>query len=570
MSAAAAHLIHNALFKNVGGIFKNVVLIAGMLAALHVASPARGQDVEHPFPKRIPFPGFEGGTGWINVKKPLDPQQLKGKFVVLDFWTYCCINCMHILPELKKLEHAYPNNVVVVGVHSYKFEGENDLKNVTDAVLRYEIEHPVVLDSEHVLWKKYFVDSWPSIRIIDPEGFLVEGGSGEVPFEKLDAFMKQHLPYYRAKGVLDETPLKLDLALLSAERTPLRFPGKILADEATDQLFIADSNHERIVVASLSGELKAIVGNGRQGQADGNFANASFNHPQGMALVKNQLYVADTENHRLRKIDFDTKKVTTVAGTGKQGAGWPGLEEGGKPHRKPVGRPLATALNSPWAITSHGNSLYIAMAGSHQIWRMNLDGTEIGLFAGNSREDIVDGPPLPGQLYQDGFASFAQPSGISTDGQWLYVADSEGSSIRAVPLDLKKQVRTVLGTSALPEARLFTFGDVDGKWPKARLQHCLDVLSHDDKLYIADTYNNKIKVLDPKTEELITFVGSKEAGHSDSPARFDEPAGITYAQGKLFIADTNNHLIRTIDIESKTVGTLEIRGLEPPLKTTAK
>ncbi len=127
----------------------------------------------NPFPNRTDAPSLEGGEGWINTSGPLALQDLRGKFVILDFWTYCCINCMHILPVLKKIEHAYPNEVVVIGVHSAKFATEQDSKSITEAVLRYEIQHPVINDADHVLWDKFQVTSWPTIKVVDPEGKVI-------------------------------------------------------------------------------------------------------------------------------------------------------------------------------------------------------------------------------------------------------------------------------------------------------------------------------------------------------------------------------------------------------------
>ncbi len=538
---------------------------------------------EHPFERHIEAPPLDGGVAWINTAGPLSVRDLKGKFVLLDFWTYCCINCMHILPELKKLEQAYPNEIVVIGVHSAKFDGEKDSDNIREAVLRYEIEHPVVNDANQVIWDNFGVQSWPSLRIIDPEGNLVAGHSGEIDFETLDGFFKMALPYYRKKGLLDETPVRFDLEAYQAGDTPLRFPGKVLADEAGDRLFIADSNHNRLVVTKLDGTLLDVIGNGQIGATDGDYASASFNKPQGMALLDQTLYVADTENHLIRKIDLASKQVATIAGMGHQGRNpWPGLDrtqlgEQGEvtlPDRF-VDEPLKTAINSPWDVLIHGDDLYIAMAGPHQIWKMTLDEKEIGPYAGNGREDIVDGPVLPKQPYEEGFSSFAQPSGLTADDDWLYVADSEGSSIRAVPFDAAAEVKTVVGTAHLRRGRLFAFGDVDGVGEDIRLQHALGVVLHEGKLYVADTYNNKVKIVDPTERSSRTLVGTGEAGPADEPAQFDEPAGISYAAGKLYVADTNNHAIRVIDLESgNRVSTLTIDGLaapelpEPVIRTT--
>ena len=528
-----------------------------LVAAAAVWYNAEGRQMpESPFRQRQKVPPFPAGLQWINTAGPIELGDLRGKFVLLDFWTYCCINCMHVLPELKKVERAYPENLVVIGVHSAKFETEREAENIREAVLRYQIEHPVVNDPEHRLWNRFGVEAWPTLILIDPEGYAVWGASGETTFERIDAVLKKAIPYYRKQGLLDPTPLRFDLEAHRAADAPLRFPGKVLADEAGGRLFVADSNHNRIVVARLDGTLVETIGSGATGRADGDFAAARFNQPQGMALRGEELFVADTENHLIRKVDLAAKRVTTVAGLGHQ-ARQP-LAPGKTAH------PLKIALNSPWDLWVRGDDLFVAMAGSHQIWRMRLDKPAIGPYAGNGREDIVDGPLLPRQPYQPGFSSFAQPSGLAGDGTRLFVADSEGSSIRAVPLQPRGDVKTLVGTSHLPAARLFTFGDVDGPAGTARLQHPLGVVWHQGRLYVADTYNSKIKVVDPRTGATQTLAGTGKPGRTDKPAQFNEPAGITAAADKLFVADTNNHLIRVVHLSDKSVSTLAIAGLQPP------
>jgi DNA-binding beta-propeller fold protein YncE len=548
--------------------------------ALATAEPAPpldvfqvAQRVENPYTRRVEIPEFGPGVVWLNTK-PLTKADLKGKFVILDFWTYCCINCMHILPELKKLERQFPKNLVVIGVHSAKFATEKDTDNIRGAMLRNEVEHPVINDADHSLWNTYGIGSWPSIRLIDPEGMLVDGRSGEFKAAEVQAVLNKALPYYRQQKLLDETPLKFDLEITKEPPTPLRFPGKILADEKGYRLFISDSNHNRIVITDLAGKLIDTIGNGDIGTSDGDFQTTSFDHPQGCALAGETLYVADTENHNIRKVDLTAKRVTTVAGTGEQASNpWPGFVQGAPPVRKRyVGPPKTTALSSPWALNVHEKDLYIAMAGCHQIWKMPLDESEIGPYAGNALEDIVNGVLLPREPFAGGGASsFAQPSGLSGDGSYLYVADSEGSSIRKVPY--KKgtlEVGTVVGSDHLPRGqRLFHFGDKDGPRAEAKLQHCLGVDYLDNKLYVADTYNHKIKVVNAKTGETHTLAGTGEAGKSDGPpssAQFHEPAGLDHAKGRLYVADTNNHLIRMVDIASGKVATLTISGLEPPGK----
>ena len=222
------------------------------------------------------MPELPRGLEWLN-SRPLSMKNLKGKFVILDFWTYCCINCIHILPELKKLEQAYPNQLVVIGVHSAKFETEKDSKNIAEAILRYEIEHPVINDKDHLIWRQLGVRSWPTVLMVDPEGQVIWGNSGEFRFPEVDAILKAGIPYYREKKVLDESPIQFELlALQPRPETPLRFPGKVLADGPGNRLFITDSNHNRIVITDLNGKLLETIGSGRMGADDGDYARCSF------------------------------------------------------------------------------------------------------------------------------------------------------------------------------------------------------------------------------------------------------------------------------------------------------
>jgi thiol-disulfide isomerase/thioredoxin len=521
---------------------------------------------ENPYAHRIPAPRLSRGD-WVNIEAALSLGDLRGRFVLLDFWTFCCINCMHILPELKKLEHAFPNELVVIGVHSAKFEGEQATDNIREAVERYEIEHPVLNDLGMKTWNTYGVRSWPTLVLIDPEGHVVWAAAGERDFEEIKAVIDAGLPYYRAQGLLKPAPRPT--VATTEQLTPLKFPGKILADEPGGRLFISDSNHNRIVVTDLDGRVQIVLGSGAIGRDDGGFEDCSFKHPQGMALVKDVLYIADTENHLLRKADLKSRQVTTIAGTGNKGNGLSALDESVADDDKAkegAKNPLRNiALASPWALWHHEGDLYIAMAGRHQIWRMPLDESSIGPYAGNGREDIVDGPLLPNVPYDANFASFAQPSGLTSDGKRLFVADSEGSTVRAVPFDSRGKVETLVGLTGT----LFDFGDVDGAGGKVRLQHPLDVAWWDDKLYVADTYNNKIKVIDVKKRSCKTLAGSGKPGNADADAgdaaMFNEPEGLTAADGKLYVADTNNHSIRVVELAAPhKVTTLKIDQLAAP------
>ncbi len=520
------------------------------------ASPKKPATSSNPFRNRVELPELPKGMEWFNTKKSISKADLKGKFVLFDFWTYCCINCMHILPELKKLEQRYPKELVVIGVHSAKFETEKDRENIIQAMLRYEVEHLVVNDYQHQLWEFYGVDMWPTLLLVDPEGKVVSRTTGEFKAEDVAKLLDRGIAYYRDRGLLNEKPFPIDL--VKAADTPLLFPGKVLADEPGNRLFISDSNHNRIVVTTLDGKLLYTIGSGAIGRADGNYETATFDHPQGCALRQEVLYLADTENHLIRKVDLTAKTVKTIAGTGRQADAVQMRIKGGPPK--------GVSLSSPWDLWIHKNSLYVAMAGSHQIWKMLLSESDISPYAGNGREDIVDGKLLPRVPGAAGYSAFAQPSGLASDGEWLYVADSEGSSIRAVPLDGSRDVTTVVGSARLPERRLFAFGDADGPRNVARLQHCIGVTFVDGTLFVADTYNNRIREVNPRTGDVKTLAGTgyNRPGNDDAAGSFDEPAGISHAKGMLYVADTNNHSIRTIDLASGKVGTLAIVGLKSP------
>jgi thiol-disulfide isomerase/thioredoxin len=537
-------------------ITRVVTAILALFSCGDASEPLWGQRLQ-PLPTRLPAPGLEGPTDWLNSDKPLQLPELRGKFVVLDFWTYCCVNCLHVLPELKKLEEAHPNHVVVIGVHSGKFDAERETENIRKAVLRHDIRHPVVNDDQQILWNRYRVNAWPSLRIIDPHGFLVAAHSGEFHFEALDDFIRRATPVYMRQGVINPAPLEVSLEQNRAPKTALSFPGKVLADAGSDRVFIADSAHHRIVVTTLEGELLDVIGDGTPGRQDGKFQTARFRHPQGMAFDGESLYVADTENHSIRRVNFAQKTVTTVAGTGKQA----GLYSA---RGRPSG-PLQVDLASPWDLYLDSDDLYIAMAGTHQIWKFELGEKRIAPHAGTGIEDVVDGPLTPSARSRSA-ASFAQPSGLTSNGRWLFVADAEGSSIRAVPIDPRQKVSTVVGTADLTDNRLFTFGDQDGSLDQAQLQHPLGVAWWNNGLLVADTYNHKIKFIRPGNQgSVTTLAGDGTAGRASRPAQFFEPSGLSVAGQQLFIADTNNHTIRVMDLEPPyRVRMFPIRGLSPP------
>ncbi|XP_028217682.1 protein SUPPRESSOR OF QUENCHING 1, chloroplastic isoform X1 [Glycine soja] len=511
-------------------------------------------------------PEFPSKLDWLNTAPLQFRRDLKGKVVLLDFWTYCCINCMHVLPELDVLEKKYKDMpFVVVGVHSAKFDNEKDSEAIRNAVLRYGISHPVVNDGDMYLWRKLGINSWPTFAIVGPNGKVLAQLAGEGHKKDLDDFVEAALLFYGKQNMLDNTPISLSLEKDNDPRlstSPLKFPGKLAIDVLNNRLFISDSNHNRIVVTDLDGNFIVQIGSsGEEGLQDGSFDDATFNRPQGLAYnaKKNILYVADTENHALREIDFVNEKVRTLAGNGTKGSDYVG---GGKGDSQ--------LLNSPWDVCFHpfDEKIYIAMAGQHQIWEHNLLDATTRVFSGDGYERNLNGSSSTS-------TSFAQPSGLSLsqDLREIYIADSESSSIRA--MDLKTRGSQLLaGGDPMFADNLFKplqFGDQDGIGSEVLLQHPLGVVcGNDGEIYIADSYNHKIKKLDPTSKRVSTIAGTGKAGFKDGTAvkaQLSEPSGIVEGnKGRLFIADTNNSLIRYLDlnINETELRTLELKGIQPP------
>ena len=445
---------------------------------------------------------------------------------------------MHALAQLREIEATFPDGeVVIISIHSPKFPNERFTESVRDAVLRYDIDHPVVNDRAMHLWQQYAVRAWPTLMFIDPEGRVIGRHEGEIPPSAGIELLRQMVAEFDAAGLL--THQKLQFARSTVPHSLLAFPGKVAVDASADRLIISDSTHHRLIETNLHGKLRGIIGAGEAGNSDGSFAQARFNRPQGVTLAGNLLYVTDTENHTIRRVDLETQQVETIAGTGEQY----GMAQ--TPTRGPARN---VALSSPWDLALLNNELFIAMAGEHRIFVLHIDQQTIEPFAGAGPESLRDGS------YEDAF--FAQPNGLALDGNHaLYVADSESSAIRAIALQGKQQVTTLVGKG------LFDFGDVDGIGDDALLQHVQGLCFANGLLYLADTYNNRIKVLNPQAREVKSLAGTGAAGFADgrlTEAQFNEPGGLAYGAGKLYVADTNNHAVRVIDLAGDKVETLNI------------
>ena len=490
---------------------------------------------------RVRPPQLPADLPWLNVAEPLSLRSLNGRPVLLEFWTQGCINCQHMVPILHQLEQHYGPKLVIIGIHSAKFDAEQSPESVQQAVMQFGITHPVVVDEDRKLWDAYAVRAWPTLVFIDAWGYIVRQTSGERSVEQLRSLIDSLVSSSAYPNQTEEIRLPPAPACPAPDGppvTPLRFPGKILVTGS--QLFIADTGHHRIVVTDLAGQIQSVIGAGIAGLQDGDFGTAQFTQPQGLAwdAQMRTLYVADAGNHAIRAVDVAQGHVQTIAGNGTQSRAI-------FPHG---GMGIALSLNSPWDLARVGQQLYIAMAGMHQIWVMDLDSQQLETYIGTGAEGCVDGDRT--------VAAFAQPSGLATDGTHLYVADSETSSIRKVTPGITPTVTTLCGSGAL-----FDYGDKDGVGDTVRLQHPMGIaVQHGDAVataqpetpllvYIADTYNHKVKRL------------SVDGCCSTVMAELHRPTGIACHQNSLFIADTNGHRVMIQPLTSQ--GKYPIRNLQP-------
>lgn len=429
---------------------------------------------------RVRAPQLTGKGGWLNTgEKQYSLADLRGRIVILDFWTFCCINCLHVLDELRELEERHRDTVVIIGVHSPKFVHEAEHQAVVDAVERYGVEHPVLDDPELATWKQYAVRAWPTLVVVDPEGYVVAQHAGEGHAHAIERLVEELETEHTAKGTLRRG----DGPYVAPEPQPtvLRFPGKALALPSGTFLVSDTTRHQLVELAADGESVVRRIGSGARGLGDGPADSASFNEPQGLALLDDgSVVVADTVNHALRRLDLTTGAVTTLAGTGRQ---WMQGEPTSGPARE-------VSLSSPWDVAWWQGKVWIAMAGVHQLWAYDPNDDTVAVTAGTTNEGLVDGPGPE--------AWFAQPSGLAATADRLWLADSETSALRWV--DLGGAVHTAVGTG------LFDFGHRDGAAEQALLQHPLGVTAlPDGSVAISDTYNHALRRYDPATGEVTTL-----------------------------------------------------------------
>lgn len=478
------------------------------------------------------------GLQWFNVDRPLTMADLRGRLVVLDFWTGCCVNCLNVQETLKRVSAAFADPaVVVVGVHSPKFPHEREPEAVAHAIERYDIRHPVVHDPDMLLWNAYGVRGWPTLVFVGPDGKVLGDLPGEPNAEKLISGIGRMVQGWRC-GSQAEPPAPLPITARPDENgargTRLRYPTKIkpLAPVGGQRRWVcADSGHHQIVILDDDGRELGRFGSGEPGFIDLGAGDSAFNGPQGLVANGRSVFVADTGNHAIRRIDLATGSVGTLAGTGTRGDVLRRAASG-----------QATALASVWDLALRGRSLFFANAGTHQLGVLDLDDGTVRPCAGTGQEDLVDGDAAS--------ACLAQPSSLafSAGGEALYFLDSEASALRRLELG-GGRVSTLVG------AGLFEFGDANGPLASARFQHCLGLDWWDGRLVVADSYNGLLRVVDPDRGE-VADLGERSFACADGAFACSEPAGVAVAgPGRLLVADTNNHRLVELTVSSRTART---------------
>ncbi|MER7807787.1 thioredoxin-like domain-containing protein [Streptomyces sp900116325] len=468
---------------------------------------------------RVRAPELVGKGGWLNTgDQQYTLADLRGRIVILDFWTFCCVNCLHVLDELRELEEKHRDTVVIIGVHSPKFVHEAEHQAVVDAVERYEVHHPVLDDPELATWKQYAVRAWPTLVVIDPEGYVVAQHAGEGHAHAIEKLVEELEAEHAAKGTLRRG----DGPYVAPEpvATHLRFPGKalLLPDGG---FLVSDTTRHRLVEIERDGEtVRRHFGTGDRGLADGAPDEVRFSEPQGLAVLPDgRIAVADTVNHAIRALDLTTGVTTTLAGTGRQW--WQGSPTSGAARE--------VDLSSPWDVAWFADRLWIAMAGVHQLWSYDPESGTVQVAAGTTNEGLVDGPADE--------AWFAQPSGLaaSTDGERLWVADSETSALRYVDRD--GSVHTAVGTG------LFDFGHRDGAADQALFQHPLGVTAlPDGSVAVSDTYNHALRRYDPATREVTTLATDLR-----------EPSDAVVVDGDLVVVESARHRLTRLRLPEEAV-----------------
>lgn len=440
---------------------------------------------------------------------------------------------MHVLPRVAELHRRFERELVVVGVHAGKYPAERLTPEIRAACRRLGVTHPVVNDRQFRVWREYAVQAWPTVVLVSPDGRIIARHAGEFAVEEMAGVIARAVAAFDAEDLIDRTPLDFgtDPEAVTEPSGPLRFPGRLAL--SGEMLYVSDSGHDRILELRLSADggsatIERAFGGGASGFADADLECAQFNEPQGLALHGDTLLVADRRNHAIRAIDLTAGEVTTLAGTGD--LGYAALRTG--PARD-------ASLRSPFDIVVDGSTAFVAMAGSHQIARIEMETGVLSVHAGAGAESIADGPALDALL--------AQPMGLAVAHGSLAFADAESSSVRLTGTAAEASVRTLVGTG------LFDFGDRDGTGDDVLLQHPESLAWHGGALVVADTYNDRLKRVDPASRSCAALPG--DAGGGSALAH---PTGVASDGVRLYVADTGNHRIVLVDAESGALRELQL------------
>ncbi|GAA4538219.1 NHL domain-containing thioredoxin family protein [Amycolatopsis samaneae] len=479
------------------------------------------------------------GEGWLNTGgRRITLAELRGRVVLLDFWTSGCINCLHVLDELRPLEAEFADVLVTIGVHSPKFLHEGEAASIEAAVRRYEVHHPVLNDPGMALWSQYAVRAWPTLVVIDPEGYVVHVAAGEGHGEALRRVIADLVAKHEAKGTLRRGGSPY--VPVEEQAGELRFPSKAVTTDG-GRVLVADTGHHSIVEFASDGEtVIRRFGSGKRGDQDGPFDIAAFAEPSGIALLPGEIarrvgyhaVVADSAGHRLRGLDLTTGEVTTVAGTGNQ---WRDGTD--------TGRALDIDLTSPWDVVwwPPAGGVVVAMAGNHTLSVFDPASGTIRRFAGTTVEGLRDG-----DVHE---AFFAQTSGLAVDGDKLWLADAETSALRWIEPDGESfTVRTAVGVD------LFSFGHTDGPAEKALLQHPLGVAAlADGRIAVADTYNGAVRAYDPATRRVTTLATG-----------LAEPQGLLVHDGRLLVVESAGNRVAPLSGDEATTVTGDAHAVRRP------
>lgn len=464
---------------------------------------------------------------WLNTIYSPSSLQTDGKFTLLNFWTSSSSHSMGQLKQMKELSEQHRDLEIII-VHSGKYASERITENVRLAIVQHDIPFPVINDSTFALWDQYGVSAWPTNILFDPEGEIVLKSEGA----EISGDISANIALYEKSTKKTGSTAKIETSRF--HQGLLTFPAFVESGDDYN-LFISDTRNHRILRTSPTGNTENIIGSGAEGFVDGESVNARFSFPQGMVFhpTDSLLYIADTGNDVIRVYDLKAGKVRTILGNGQRSSEIPESIEGG-----------SHGLNQPTDLTLMDGDLYFTMTGWNQIWKMDLETNKAEPVAGTGKFGFTEGRTHKSDL--------AEPYGITSDSEGvIYFTERQSNAIRTLK---RKKVDILVG------AGVFEFGDVDGNAKNARLQGLGGITFYDNNLYVADQYNNKIKIVDPYNGRTESFLGSGKQNLRNNLGKngaYSFPGDVTVLNDQLYIADTYNQVVRVAGMEGEPVSTLD-------------